>query len=150
MYIEGVNLKDTDKDKVRQWLVATFGEENEAFLHYPWPRAVWLLFFEFLQDLKVGQFYFKKVCRCCDPELYFTVTDQYAFPYEYLKKIERTKMCEVRQFFLSKLPASEMFITERYIHLVSFTFHYLPIAEMIAAHFYHKFYHKEKEKDKNN
>ena len=140
MRIYWINLSDTDKVKIRKWTVRTFGEENEVFLDFPWPYEVWILFFEFLHDIGVGRLYFKEVCKCCGPELHFDVTHPYAYPYEYLKVLENTKMFEAREFFLNKLLDSKLleFEKNKYILLSSFTLHDFPLLRLVAAHFYHK------------
>ena len=136
-----IHVSDSDKAKIREWVVSSFGEENEDFLNFPWPYEVWVLFLEFLEDLGVGKLYYKEVCECCGPELHFDVTHPYAYPYEYLKLLEDTKMFEVREFFLNKLNLNSKLLESeknKYILLSSFTLHDLPLLRLVAAHFYHK------------
>jgi len=138
MKIYWVHISDADKEKVRNWVTATLGEENDAFLDYPWPYEVWILFLEFLEDLGVGRLFYKEICKCCGPELHFDVTDPYAYPFEYLKLLEDTNMYDVRQFFVRKIMSSDMFDAEKYTHLASFTSHSLSLPRLISAHFFHK------------
>jgi len=141
MKIYWVHISDANKEKVRNWVTATLGEENDAFFDYPWPYEVWILFLEFLEDLGVGKLFYQEICECCGPELHFDVTDPYAYPYEYLKLLEDTKMFEVREFFLNKLNLNSKLLESeknKYILLSSFTLHDLPLLRLVAAHFYHK------------
>ena len=138
MRIYWVYISDADKEKVRNWVTATLGEENDAFFDYPWPYEVWILFLEFLEDLGVGKLFYKEICECCGPELHFEVTHPYAYPYDYLKTLQNTNMCEVRQFFVKKILNADIVDLKKYIFLASFTQHDLPLLPLIAAHFFYK------------